>query len=46
VTVRALVTYYYKYSPPLADYIAERKWLRVWVRPFLLPAIGLAFLCL
>ena len=41
---KALVTAYYKYSPPLADYIAERDWLRSIVRILLLPAIGLVSL--
>ena len=40
----AFVTAYYKYSPPLADYIAERNWLRSLVRILLLPVIGLASL--
>jgi len=37
---RAFVTGYYKYSPPLADYIAERGWMRILVRNMLLPIIG------
>ncbi len=38
---KALVTAYYKYSPPIASYISERSWLRALVRTLLLPAIGL-----
>ncbi len=38
---KAFVTAYYKYGPPLADYIAERDWLRSLVRILLLPVIGL-----
>ena len=41
---KAFVTAYYKYSPPLAHYIAEREWLRSLVRILLLPVIGLASL--
>jgi hypothetical protein len=37
---KAFVTAYYKYSPPLADYIAEREWLRRLVRIILIPLIG------
>ena len=39
---KAFVTAYYKYSPPIADYLAERDWLRRSVRIMLLPIIGLA----
>lgn len=41
---RELVKTYYKYSPPIADYIAERDWLRSVVRILLLPIIGLVSL--
>jgi len=41
---KTFVTAYYKYSPPLADYIAERDWLRFLVRILLLPIIGLVSL--
>jgi len=40
----AFINAYYKYSPPLADYIAERDWLRSLVRILLLPVIGLVSL--
>lgn len=43
-TGKALVAAYYKCSPPLADYIAERDWLRALVRILLLPVIGLVSL--
>lgn len=39
---RAFVTAYYKYSPPVADFIAERGWLKALVRIVLMPLIGLA----
>lgn len=38
---RKFVAAYYKYSPPLADYMTDRKWLRSLVRILLLPIIGL-----
>jgi hypothetical protein len=41
---KALVGAYYKYSPPIADYIAQRPWLRPVVRILLLPVIGLVSL--
>ncbi len=41
---KAFVNAYYKYSPPIAAYIAERAWLRTVVRTLLLPIIGLASL--
>jgi uncharacterized repeat protein (TIGR01451 family) len=36
---RAIVAFYYKYSPPLADFIADRDWLRAIVRAVLTPII-------
>jgi hypothetical protein len=41
---RAFVDAYYKYSPPVADYIAQRPSLRAVVRTLLLPLIGIASL--
>jgi len=52
---RAMVDLYYRHSPALADFIAERDWLRAIVRGMLAPIIfsiehpgwaGFAFLCL
>jgi hypothetical protein len=37
---RALVGAYYQFSPPVADYVAERGWLRTIVRTLLLPVVG------
>ena len=37
---KAFIGGYCKYSPPVADYIAKRDWLRRWVRIMLLPLIG------
>lgn len=37
---RALVRFYYKHSPPLADFIAERDWLRAVVRGLLFPVVA------
>ena len=36
---RSLVGLYYRYSPPMADYIAERDWLRGIVRGLLAPIV-------
>lgn len=36
---RAFVRLYYKHSPPIADYIAERDWLRAIVRALLWPLV-------
>lgn len=36
---RAMVRFYYRYSPPLADFIAERDWLRAMVRGLLTPIV-------
>jgi hypothetical protein len=41
---QALVASYYEVSPPLAEYIAERIWLRAVVRVLLFPLVGLASL--
>lgn len=40
----ALVEAYYTCSPPAADYVASRGWLRTVVRTLLLPVIGFAWL--
>ena len=37
---KVFVDTYYKYSPPIADFIAERGWLRTLVRALLLPVVG------
>jgi uncharacterized repeat protein (TIGR01451 family) len=36
---RALVRFYYRYSPPLADFISDRDWLRSVVRALLTPIV-------
>lgn len=36
---RALVRFYYRYSPPMAEFIAERDWLRAIVRGLLTPVV-------
>ena len=36
---RAMIRFYYRHSPPLADFIATRDWLRVLVRGFLTPIV-------
>jgi hypothetical protein len=41
---RAFVEVYYEASPPVADYISRRAWLRAVVRTLLLPLIGVATL--
>jgi len=41
---RELVKAYYRYSPPIAEYISDRHWLRSLVRILLLPIIGLVSL--
>ena len=41
---RSFLRLYYAYSPPVADYVAERGWLRATVRVLLLPLIGIASL--
>jgi len=37
---KAFISAYYKYSPPVAHYIAEHDWLKRLVRILLLPVIG------
>jgi len=36
---RALIRFYYRHSPPMADFIAERDWLRTIVRGLLTPIV-------
>jgi uncharacterized repeat protein (TIGR01451 family) len=36
---RALVRFYYRHSPPLADFISDRDWLRAVVRALLTPMV-------
>ncbi len=43
---RSFVRLYYRYSPPVADYIAGRPVLRLVVRILLLPFIGMSWLAL
>ena len=38
------VDFYYRYSPPIANYIAKHEWLRNLVRTLTLPVIGFASL--
>ena len=40
---RAFVRAYYKYSPPPADFIAARSWLRATVRILLLPVVAFSW---
>ncbi len=40
----AFVNQYYRYSPPAAQYIAERPLLRMFVSITLLPLVGVAWL--
>ena len=37
---QAFVRAYYKYSPPVARYVAEHGWVRTLVRTLLMPVIG------
>jgi uncharacterized repeat protein (TIGR02543 family) len=41
---RSMVDLYYKYSPPIADYISKHKFLKPVVRAMLLPFITLSYL--
>ena len=41
---KSFISAYYKYSPPVAHFIAEREWLKAAVRILLLPVIGLVSL--
>jgi hypothetical protein len=43
---KSLVSLYYKYSPPLADFIANHDNLKMVVRLSLLPLVGLSWLAL
>jgi hypothetical protein len=43
---KGFVNAYYKYSPPIAEFIAEQDWLRTLVRILTLPFIGFASLFL
>lgn len=43
---KIFVKYYYKYSPPLADFISKNDGLRAVVRVFLLPLVGLGWMIL
>jgi hypothetical protein len=36
---RSLVAFYYEHSPPMADFIADRDWLRAIVRAVLTPIV-------
>jgi hypothetical protein len=39
-------TAYYRFSPPIADYITQRAWLRAVVRTLLVPVVGFVSLLL
>ena len=43
---QSFVNWYYKVSPPLADLISTREVMKTIVRIILLPAVGVAYLCL
>lgn len=43
---KSLVIFYYKYSPPMADYISRHDSLRAIVRIFLLPVVGMSWIAL
>jgi hypothetical protein len=43
---RSFVRWYYRISPPLADWIARKAWARAGVRILLLPAVGFSMLAL
>jgi hypothetical protein len=42
----SFVNWYYKVSPPLADFISTSEIMKTIVRIILLPAVGFAYLCL
>ncbi|MDD4954140.1 MAG: PKD domain-containing protein, partial [Candidatus Omnitrophica bacterium] len=37
-----LVRFYYRHSPPIADYIRDKKWLRAAIRTLLIPLVKIA----
>ena len=41
---RTFVSFYYTYSPPIADFIAESELLKFMVRMMLLPLVGVSYL--
>jgi hypothetical protein len=43
---QSFVNWYYKVSPPIADFIRTREIMKTGVRIILLPAVGFAYLCL
>jgi acyl-CoA thioesterase I len=43
---KVFVRLYYRYSPPIADFIRERSWLKTIVRVCLYPLIGFSYLML
>jgi hypothetical protein len=43
---QSFVNWYYKVSPPMADFIKTREIMKTVVRIILLPAVGVAYLCL
>jgi predicted phosphodiesterase len=43
---QSFVNWYYKVSPPLADFIRNRDIMKTMVRIILLPAVGFAYICL
>jgi hypothetical protein len=43
---KILVNLYYKYSPPLADFIADHDNLKIFIRWSLLPLVGISWLAL
>jgi len=43
---KAFVQFYYKYSPPMADFIAGHTYLRAIVRVSLLPVVGASWIAL
>ena len=43
---RSFVNWYYKVSPPIADFIRTKAIMKTVVRIILLPAVGFAYLCL